>query len=252
MTKTKKPSAHVQKLIDLGACSGPGESIEFVERYATAQEAWDACKRSDWMLWLWRRVGPKDAAGAKVSARLAVACARTAIPFVKTEEDRTEMVAILDGLDGWALGTIDNMNLPALRRRAQNLRSKLWHADAAAYAAAYAAYAADAAVAAYDAAVAAYDAAYDAAAAYADAYAAADAAVAAYDAAADAAVAAYDAAADAAAADAVAAYDAAADAAVAAYDAAADAAAAYAAYARQKHRALMADEIRKILPVCPL
>jgi hypothetical protein len=46
---------------------------------------------------------------------------------------------------------------------------------------------------------------------------------------------------------------AAAAAAYAAYDyAAADAAAAYAAYARQKHRALMADEIRKILPVCPL
>jgi hypothetical protein len=38
------------------------------------------------------------------------------------------------------------------------------------------------------------------------------------------------------------------DAAYAAYAAAA----AYAAYARQKHRALMADEIRKILPVCPL
>jgi hypothetical protein len=145
MTKTKKPSAHVQRLIDLGACSGPGESIGFAEQYATAQEAWDACKRADWMLWLWRCVGPKDAAGAKISVRLAVACARTAIPFVKTEEDRAEMAAILDGLDGWALGTVDDVNLPALRYRARDLRSKLWHAAAydAAHAAAYdAAYAA--------------------------------------------------------------------------------------------------------------
>ena len=173
---------HVEKLRALGACDGPGESIEYASQYATAQEAWDACHRADWMLWLWRRVSPRGEAGQRMGTRLAVACARTAIPFLTAEADRAETAAILDGLDAWAQGGPDGRK--ELRQRALSMRDRLRQADAAA-AAVYAVYAADAA----DAAV------------YAAAYAAD---------------------------------------------------AADAADARRKHLALMADEIRKILPVCPL
>lgn len=46
---TDKP--HVTLLRSLGACDGPGESIEFASQYSDAQSAWEACQRGDWLAW---------------------------------------------------------------------------------------------------------------------------------------------------------------------------------------------------------
>ena len=142
---------HVKKLIDLGACDGPGESIEYASQHATAQEAWDACKRADWMLWLLARVAPVGSDARRLAIRCAVACARTALPYYQAEDDRAEGAAILDALDAWATGQAPETDLLAVRNRARALRNRLWSdaARATAWAAADAAYAWAAANAAY-------------------------------------------------------------------------------------------------------
>lgn len=45
-----------KSLKHIGACS---EAIEWAKPYDTLQAAWDACDRSDWMLWLLNAVNPK-------------------------------------------------------------------------------------------------------------------------------------------------------------------------------------------------
>jgi len=110
-------------------------------------EAWNACPRGDWMLWLAARVGVERPTLVKAAA----ACARLSFVYVKEGEIRP--LKAIEAAEAWAENPTEE------NRKA---------ADAAAYAAAYAAY--DAAYAAYDAAYAAYAAAN---AAYAAAYAAA-------------------------------------------------------------------------------
>jgi hypothetical protein len=152
-------------------------AIEFRKEFKSFEEAWDACPRGDWMLWL--------ASKLKVDKRLLTLtkgyCAKTVEHLMKDERSKKAVQAAID----YGNNLIDE----------EELRG----AAATAYAATATAAAAAAAAAADDAAAAAYAAyaAYAAAAAYA-AYAAA-AADAAADAAAYAAYAAADAAADAAA-----------------------------------------------------
>lgn len=40
---------NTRKLKKLGACA---EAIAFAKGFETPQEAWDACERGDWMLWI--------------------------------------------------------------------------------------------------------------------------------------------------------------------------------------------------------
>jgi hypothetical protein len=127
------------------ACS---EAIEWAEPYTTLAEAWEACQRGDWMLWL--------AAKAKLCTRqqlvlAACECARLALRHVPAGEGRP--LAAIETAEAWARG----------EAKLEQVRSA---AAAAAYAA-YAAYAAAAADAADAAAAAAADAAADADAAYA-------------------------------------------------------------------------------------
>lgn len=134
------------------------EALVWRKQFATAEEAWQACTRGDWMLWIASKVGVDT---KKLTLAKAL-CAKTVIHLMKDERS-IKAVKIAEKF-GNGLATIKELN------------------DAyAAYASAYAAYAATGA--AYAAAGAAAASAYDAYDAYAAAYAAAGAASAAtYDA----------------------------------------------------------------------
>ena len=49
--------AHAKWLDGIGACS---EAVEFADTHASLVKAWEACTRSDWMLWLLRNVKHDD------------------------------------------------------------------------------------------------------------------------------------------------------------------------------------------------
>ena len=144
----------------LSACP---ESMEFVSQFDTIEEAWNACLRGDWMLW----VAAKLHVDLQTLTLAKGLCANTARHLMK---DPRSMGAV-DAAIAFGRGEIDRKVLDAAA-----------HAAAAAYDAAYdAAYVHSAyvraAAAAYAAAYAAADTADTAAAAaYGAAYAAAAAA----------------------------------------------------------------------------
>ena len=163
-----KNTAFQAYLASVSACH---EAREWAAR-RTARQSWDECERADWLLWWSARAGTDR----KLMVDMACRFARTALPFVRTGEERP--LKCIETVEKWIKG----------KATIQQVREACNAAAAAAYAAYAAAYAdADAAAAAaYAAADAAYaaDAAADAAAAYAAAYAAyaaADAAADAYD-----------------------------------------------------------------------
>lgn len=137
------------------------EAMEFASQFKTFEDAWNACARGDWMLWLAQKLGVND-------RKLTLAkgyCAKTVIHLMKDERSVNAVnVAIMYG---------------RYRATKEELNDAVAVAAAAAtdatddaYAAAYAATAAyDAAAAATDAV--AFAAAYAAAAYYSAAYAAA-------------------------------------------------------------------------------
>jgi hypothetical protein len=166
---------------------------EFYKQFDTFNEAWKACPRGDWMLWMAGRLGVDRRTITLASAL----CANTVRHLMKDERS----TKAVDAAISFGRGEIDNKNLFAAAADAAAVEAVAY----AAYAAADAADAAAAYAAAYAAADAAYAAAYAAAAAAADAAAADDVYAAAAVAAAVVAAAAAAAAAAVAAADAAAA-----------------------------------------------
>ena len=178
---------HIAYLKSLQACS---ESIAYAEQYDSMREAWEACRRPDWMLWLLSHVGHQD---DRVYRRYACWCVRnTPLPDGRkawdmlTDERSRAAVAVAEQFADGAAGDQElaaarasaDASADAADAAAYAARSAYYAAADAADAAAYAA-AADAAYAARSAAAAARSAvvgsAADAAAyaAYASAYAAA-------------------------------------------------------------------------------
>jgi len=150
---------HVKFLKTLNACHG---AVEYAGRFDTLQDAWNACERGDWMLWLVGKLsGEPGSDSRKKLVGVACQCARTALQHVPAGEDRPRIA--IETAEKYVQGgaTLDEVRAAA-------------NAYAAADAAAYATYAA-ADAATYAAADAAADAAayatYAAAAAYAAAYA---------------------------------------------------------------------------------
>ena len=128
----------------------------------TAQQAWDECERSDWLIWWASKAG----ADKKVLVRLACKFARTTLPYLKVGELRP--LKAIEAAEGWCDGTVTIEEV----RLAMNNAAAAAAAAAAAYA--YAAAADGVGAAAYAYADAAAYAAYAAAAyaAYAHAHAA--------------------------------------------------------------------------------
>ncbi len=102
----------------------------------TPSQAWARCPRGDWMLWL--------AARAEVDRRLVVLaaceCARLALPYVPSGEDRPR--AAIETAERWTRG---EATMAEVRGAAAYAYAAAYAAYAAAYAADAAAYAADAA-----------------------------------------------------------------------------------------------------------
>jgi len=130
------------ELIKVDACE---EGQKYAGKFATLQEAWDACERGDWMLWYaGKKTGEPCGDGRK---KLVLACcevARLALPY--TEDAR--VLACIETAEKWAQGKASIEEVQKARSAAAYAAA---YAAYAAYAAAYAAYAADAAAyAAYD------------------------------------------------------------------------------------------------------
>lgn len=138
-----------QRLIDLGACE---DAVTFASQYPTIGEAWDACERGDWMLWLAAKAGLCTREQLVLAA---CACARLALVHVPGGEDRPRIA--IETAEAWADGraAIDEVRAAADAAYAAAAYADDAAAYAAADAAAYAAYAAAAAYADDAAAVAA-------------------------------------------------------------------------------------------------
>jgi hypothetical protein len=162
-------TAFKKYLQKVNACQ---EGVKFAEG-KTLQQAWDACTRPDWMLWLYRKNNPDKI----VCVRIAIFSARQSLKFFtkKYPKDNQPLKAI-EAAEAWAENPTEENRKAAYAAYAAAAADA---ADADAYADAYAAAAAYAYADAYAAAYAAY-AAYAADAAYAAAYAADAAAYAAY------------------------------------------------------------------------
>jgi hypothetical protein len=123
------------------------DSTSWARDYQTAQAAWDACERGDWMLW-WaarRDVRRQDLVLA------ACACARLALPHARGVAAGLAIATA----ERWARGD-ERVTLDELRAVAAAARDIAFAADASAAAAAAAAYSESAAhsTAAYCASVA--------------------------------------------------------------------------------------------------
>jgi len=146
------------KLEKLNACS---DAIKWVSEQKNQQQAWDDCKRGDWMLWLLGKLSDEpESKKRKKLVLTACECARLSLHLVEDGEERPRIA--IETAEQWAIGksTID----------------EVWKAVAAAYDVSDAAYAAASAAYAAYAADAAYVAAAASAASAAYAYAPAAAA----------------------------------------------------------------------------
>jgi hypothetical protein len=147
-----------RKLKSLGACD---EAIDWAIDYATLADAWQACERGDWMLWLCARMEYK--AGWPMRKEIVLAacdCASLALPVYEQKFPSDDRVRhCIEVIRRWAHGEV---TLKELRKVKNAVYAAADAAAAAAVCAAEAVYAADAAYAA-----AAADAAYAAAAAHA-------------------------------------------------------------------------------------
>jgi hypothetical protein len=72
-------------------------ACEWAETYADIQAAWDACERSDWMLWLLAKTADR-----KLVVSMACLCARTALVHVPDGESRP-LKAIITA-EAWTRG----------------------------------------------------------------------------------------------------------------------------------------------------
>ena len=150
-----KTTEYIKKLKEMGACSS---GIEWSKNYEDSQQAWEACERGDWLLWLisWK-AGKSGSDSRKKLVLVACECARLAWKWMH-DEGRTAIILT----EKWANGD-SSISRNDLRNAAANAAA----ANAAAYASREAAYAANAAAnAAIKAAYAAYAATYAAKAAY--------------------------------------------------------------------------------------
>lgn len=124
------------KLVKMRACR---EAVAWAKGYETADAAWAACERPDWMLWVAGKLATGKA-DKQTIVQAAAACARTALKFVPSGEARP--LAAIKAAERWAENPSEKGKLAAAA--AANLAAD-YAANAdnqAAHAAAYAAFAA--------------------------------------------------------------------------------------------------------------
>ncbi len=149
----------IEKLKGLGACD---EALEWAKGYSSLKVAWAACKRGDYMFWLWGRTCGKD---RKALVLVLCKCVRLVLKYVPKSESRP--LTAIQTIEKWVRGeaTMEEVQNAADAAYTAYVSVNTTYAAYAAFIAADATYvAADAA--AYLACLAAHYAAYTA---YADA-----------------------------------------------------------------------------------
>jgi hypothetical protein len=123
-----------------GAC---GDAIAWCQTQPSYEQAWDACERADWLLWLASWLCDR-----KLVVLAACGCARTALKYVPEGEVRPRVA--IETAEAWCRGeaTIEQVRIAADAAAAADAASAAY-ADAAASAASTAAYAAYVAYVAY-------------------------------------------------------------------------------------------------------
>jgi hypothetical protein len=179
-------------LDSIGACDGPGEAVEWAEKYETLSEAWSDCSRADWLLWLAGKMADEPGWPTRQEVVLAACdCIEIALKYIPDGDERPRIA--IETARKWACGdesvSLDDVRVAAADAATYHVAAAAAYsvAAAAAYHADAATYHAAAAAATYHAAAAAYSVAaatYHVAAAAAYSVAAAAAAAAAYHAAA--------------------------------------------------------------------
>ena len=113
------------KLQKLNACK---EAVEWCQDYDSIKDAWQACKRGDWMLWLIDKT-IKYYADKKPLVLVACECARLALPYVAKGEERP--LKAIEVAESWVRGesTLDEV------RAAEAAGTAAWAAGTAAEAA---------------------------------------------------------------------------------------------------------------------
>ena len=146
-----------EALIKLNSCD---EALAWAETQPDYETAWATCQRGEWLIWLLRKVAPKDDPTRDKWRKLACDIARTVLCYVKAAEERPRLA--IEAAEAYARGEITRDVLLTARRGAADAAAAaddayVYAAAAAAAAAAYvyaAAANADAAAAAADAAAA--------------------------------------------------------------------------------------------------
>ena len=83
-------------LIEMKACH---EAVQWAQEYPTAQAAWDACRRPDWMFWLLEHTQPATEATHPHHAYVRIACAEARLGLPYTTDLRVE--ACISTVEGW-------------------------------------------------------------------------------------------------------------------------------------------------------
>ena len=100
----------LRKLRALNACDDAVAWLKSTD-HATLQDAWDACERADWMLWLLIRMNPHERRGP---IRHAICdCAETALRYIPVGEDRPRRAIAVARL--YAEGSATDDELAAAR-----------------------------------------------------------------------------------------------------------------------------------------
>ena len=84
------------RLTDINACE---EAVVWARSYDTPQQAWEACERPDWMLWVAAKLAMTEQEHQNIVIA-AAACARTALQYVRAGETRP--LAAIEAAERWA------------------------------------------------------------------------------------------------------------------------------------------------------
>ena len=88
----------IRAISRLGACK---DAMEWAESYDSLPEAWAACERGDWMLWLLGRLsGEPGSEGRRKLVLTTCQCARLALPYVVEGEERPRKT--IEVTEAWA------------------------------------------------------------------------------------------------------------------------------------------------------
>jgi hypothetical protein len=88
-------------LTEMNACR---DAVQWAQAYPTFADAWAACSRGDWMLWLvGRTLGREpESAGRRRLVACACQCARLALPHRAAGE--TRLLQVIEMAERWASG----------------------------------------------------------------------------------------------------------------------------------------------------